>query len=297
MTTKTLRNFRYLKYLLYVAPGFALWFVLALLPNLQIFRLSLFEWNGISAAKKYVGLDNFHYLLLDPNTKRYIINTVLYIIFLLAIQTAISLGLAIALRRSTAHNHFFRTLFFSPLVLSSIMVGMIWGYMYDPNLGIINKLLSELGLGAYRHNWLGAAALGVFCVVLVHIWHNLGIAITLIMAGLQTIPETLYEAASVEGASPGETFRYVTLPLLMPTLLRVSLLTIVGGALAFDYAFTLGGSLTSSEFDTLSVTMFRSLNGTNVGLPSAIGVLLALLIFVVFIIQYIVTRKVEDAIH
>jgi len=296
MRRSFLHEYRYLKFLLFIVPAFGTWFIFALWPNLEIFYLAFYKWNGISKVKTFVGFDNFNNLFLDPSLPKAILNTAFYVLFLFMIQNIIAVLLAVILKRNTGSNNFFRTLFFSPLVLSTVMVAMTWGYMYDPNLGVINNVLGSIGLKSLQVDWLGASGRAILCIVLVHIWHNMGYAITLILAGLQTIPDTLYEAADVEGSNRVNTFFNITLPLLLPTLLRVSLLTIIGGALAFDYVYTLGGSMTVSEFDTLAVYMFRVMNyGVNVGRPSTVGVLIACIIFIVFLMQFVLTKKVEDS--
>ena len=298
MKNSFLYKYRYYKYLLFILPGFIIWFVLAVYPNIEVFPLSLYRWNGISKAKIYLGLQNFDTVLSNPNFKISFINTVFYVIFLFVIQTIIAVLLSIILKENTAHNRFFRTLFFLPLVFSSVMVGLTWGYMYDPNLGVLNQLLPKLGLQGFNNfNWLGEPVRAIFFIVLVHIWASIGFPITIITAGLQTIPETLYEAINVEGASSMQTFSYLTFPLLLPTLLRVTLLTVISGAKAFDYVFLMGSTLSDSPFDTWSVYIYRSLQNQNLGLPAAIGVLLGIILFVIFLIQYVITKRVEESVN
>lgn len=299
MNSSTIKEYRHLKYLFFIFPGLLIWFVFGLLPNLQIFWLAFFRWNGVSKVKKYVGIQNFKEFYLDPTFSKVVTNTIFYVLFLLLVQTVISLLLAIILKDTTRSNNFFRALYFSPLVLSTAIVGMTWGYMYDPNLGVINQVLNTVGLKNLQQDWLGTPGMAILCVVIVHIWHNIGYPITIILAGLQTIPENLYEAASVEGASSAKSFFNITLPMIMPTLLRVALLTIITGAMAFDYVYILGSSTgqgVATEFDTLPAYMYRAFN-TNVGRPASIGVMLSLTMFMIFIVQYTVTKKVENSVN
>ena len=299
MLKSLVQKYRHYKYLLLILPGVIVWFVLAIYPNLEVFPLSLYRWNGISQTKTYVGLQNFNTITSDPNLRKGFINTILYVLFLFVIQSVIAVLLSVILRENTTHNKFFRTLFFLPLVFSSVMVGLTWGYMYDPNLGVLNQLLVKLGLQDFNgFNWLGEPVRAILCIVLVHIWANIGYPITIITAGLQTIPETLYEAADVEGTNALQSFIYVTFPLLLPTLLRITLLTIITGAMAFDYVFLMGSTTgVASPFDTWSVYIYKGLQGQNLGLPAASGVLLGIILFIIFMIQYTVTRKVEDSVN
>ena len=162
----------------------------------------VFQMERISPEKTFVGLQNFREVFLDPHLKIVILNTFIYIFSLLILQTAIALCLTLVLHRNTRINKFFRTLFFSPLVLSGAVVGLTWGYMYDTNLGMINSLLGAAGLQSLQQNWLGIAGVSVLCVVLVHIWQNLGYPLTMMLAGMNNIPKNLYEVAQVEGAGP-----------------------------------------------------------------------------------------------
>lgn len=285
------------KYLLYIAPAFLIWFIFALIPNIDIFRLQFYKWNGVSPEKTFVGLDNFRVFANDPNVPQAITNTIIYVLFLCIVQTVLALGIAMALKKNTRINRAFRTFVFSPVVISSILVAIIWSYMFDPNLGVINTLLTNIGLENLALNWLGTPILGICCIAFVHMWHNLGYAVLFYLAGLQTIPDELYEAAAVSGANSVQAFFKVTLPLLAPTLTRVMLLTISTAAIAFDYVYALAGSMAISEFDTLSVYMFRKISGSgsNFGLSAMVGSLIAMVVFITFIIQHFVTKRFENA--
>lgn len=287
-----------MKYFFMMFPILIIWFVLTVYPNLEVVPLSFYKWNGISKDKLFVGLQNFETIISNPDFNRELVNTLLYILFLFVIQTVLALLFAMILKKNTSHNKLFRTFFFLPLVFSSVMVGLTWSYMYDPNLGILNQLFSSVGLKAFNNfNWLGESNRAVLFIVLVHIWANIGYPLTIIIAGLQTISDSLYEAANVEGASIVKIFFNVTLPLLLPTLLRVTLLTLATGAMAFDYVLLLGSTRQSTAFDTWSVGIFKALLFPNLGLPAAKGVMLGIVMFFIFLTQYVVTKKVEDSIN
>ncbi len=279
------------KYVLIMLPGLICWFVLAVWPHLEVIPMAFYKWNGYSSNKLFVGWQNFEMFFNSTGFSEGLKNTVLYVFFLLAVQTVLAVLLAIALKRNTGQNRFFRTFFFLPLVFSSVMVGLTWGYIFDPNLGMLNQLLGAMGFGGFEsYYWLGEPARAVFLVVLVHIWANIGYPLTLLTAALQD------EAAQVEGATAAKQFKRITFPLLMPTLLRIGLLTILTGAMTFDYIFLLGSSGYANDYDTWAVSIYRGLAGSNMGIPSAIGVLLGAVLFVIFLIQFVVTKKVEDSI-
>lgn len=291
-------KYRHFKYLLFILPAFALWFVFALLPNLQVFWLSLFEWNGISEVKKYVGLDNFRKFFILPELSfRIIGNTFFYILFLSILVTILATLLAVVLKKNTGFNRLFRSMVFFPFVLSTVAVGLTWGLIYDPNFGIISAGLQVLGFSPIQKDWLGIPVFSVLMIVLTQIWHGLGVPVTISIAGLMSIPETLYEAAVIEGAGSANKFFRITLPLFLPTLSRIMLLNTISGALAFDYIFVIRNAMMTTQYDTMAAHMYRSMmSSQSVGLTSSIGVMISIFVFIVFLIQFVVTKKIENAI-
>ncbi len=298
MSTGFYKKYRHMKYILVIIPSLVAWFTFSVYPNLEVFVLGFYKWNGISKVKEFVGWENFGYLINDLDFSQGVMNSIFYILFLFLFQTVLSLLLAVILKNNTTHNKFFKTFFFLPLVFSSVMVGLTWGYMYDPNLGIINTIMTNLGFKSFEgFDWLFEPTRGVLCVVLVHIWANIGYPLTIITAGLNSISDTLYEAAHVEGASRTRAFMSITIPLLMPTLLRISMLTLSTGALAFDYVFLLGSTMQASPFDTISVRIYKSLSGDNLGMPAAMGSFLGVVLMMIFVLQFVITKKVEDSVN
>lgn len=294
---KTFRKkYGHFKYLLFILPSLIGFYTFAIHPNLAVYPLAFHKWNGLSPNKTYVGWQNFKVITNDPNFWRGVSNTVLYILFLIGIQTVLALLLAVILRKGTRHNYFFRTFFFLPMVLSSVTVGLTWSYMYDPNIGILNELFVWLGFdGMKGFNWVGLDRIrSIASIVFIHIWHNLGYPITILTASIVGIPETLYEAAAVEGANPFQVFFRVTLPLILPGISTILLLTTITGAQAFDYVFLMSGSGTGAIYDTFAVGIYRSLmNSTNLGMPAAQGIMLGITVAIVVLFQFRFSRRVE----
>ena len=288
-----------LKYVFLVVPTLTIWFTLNIFPQLGVYRLAFFKWNGFSKIQTFVGWQNFQTVFNDPYTIRYISNTLLYILFLFTIQTFLAISFALILKRNTIPNRMFRTFFFLPMVFSSVMVGLTWGYMYDANLGILNNLFVAAGnKGFAGFDWLGQPSRAVYFIVMVHIWANIGFPLTILTAGLHTIPETLYEAATIDGATANQSFWGITIPLLLPTLLRISLLTLTTGAMAFDYIQIFGASASSdirNPFDTIAVITYRTTQrATNFGISAVYSVFLALILLVFFAAQYFAQKKAEE---
>lgn len=284
------------KYVLVMLPTLFLFTLFKIYPNFTVFPLSLYDWSPIKTSKEYVGLRNFRMLFLinQDQTMKLITNTVTYVLALFLIQTVLSLILAIALQKNTKTNTFFRAYFFLPKVFSAAMVGLTWEFMYDPNLGIINGILGALGVEGYPGKYFFSGnTISVILIVIVHIWANIGYPIMYIISGISTIPEDLYEAAMIDGANDWRQFLHITLPLLIPTLSRISLLTLTTGVLAADYIVMLGGA-SNGRAATLSSYVFEQTRiGTDYGTVSALSVLLFFILAILSIIQYVGMRKIE----
>lgn len=293
------RKHRYFRYILYALPILLVWFVLSIYPHVQIIPLSTYKWGTFVQSKEFVGA--YYYKMLFTyqwsDTWRYIRNTLWYIFFLFAIQTVMALSLALILQKNTTHNKAFRALFFLPMVFSATMVSLTWSYMYDPNLGIINTLLGALGVEGYPgHNFFKPDWCAILFIVLVHIWHNIGYPITIFTSGLQTIPTDLYEAATLDGTTVWTKFWKVTFPLLLPTILRTTMLTLSTGALAYDYVLMMGSRMTTVSFDTWGSAIYKTISlDTDYGMASARSVILFVILVILCVVQYLATKKVEDS--
>ena len=289
------------KYVLAVIPSLVLYLIFSIYPNLEVFPKSLYKWSPLRSAKTFVGLHNFEILftvkLKDTLDKAG--NTLMYIMGLFVIQTILSLILALALQKGTRKNKFFRAYFFLPMVFSTTMVSMTWTYMYDPNLGVINNLLGFLGRDGFPGKYLMSPNWqAILLIVLVHIWANIGYPIMIILSGLNTISGDLGEAARIDGANTWQTFTKITMPLLIPTLLRLSLMTISTGAMASDYIVMMGSRTANLPYDTWSAYMYKeTLNGIDYGGVSACGVLMFFVLATASIIQFLAMRKTEERIY
>ena len=288
------------KYVLTMLPILSVFTLFKIYPNIAVFPLSLYDWSPISEEKIYVGFKNFT-LLFDIQGSEMIpklVNTAMYVGFLLLIQTTIALLLTLSLRKNTIFNTIFRTYFFIPLMLSSTMISMTWNYMLDPNLGIFNLILGKLGVDGYPGtNLLGKNTVAILIIVIVHIWANIGYPIMMLLAGLSGVSEDLREAAKLDGANSSQVFWNVEFPIILPTLLRMALTTITTGAMAVDYLYMIGGN-SSTNFDTWSSWIYRGTMGMgNYGLVSAGGVVLALILGTVVIVQYTTMSMIEKKLY
>lgn len=294
------RRQKYWKFMILVVPLLAIWAIFAIYPNLSIYELMFYKYSGFGSEKIFVGLQNIKIVLLKGEWVTFLKNTAVYIFYLLIIQTILSLFLSLALAKNTRHNRFFRALFFITMVFSSVMVGLTWSFIYDANLGILNNILSWLGFKSMAgYNWMASDNSALLCIVIVHIWANIGYPITILTAGINTIPVEVNEAAMIDGASKCRTFWHITLPLLSPTLLNMTMLTVTTGAMAFDYVLLLGSSMTTTGFDTWSVQIYKSIiqSSPQYGTIAVHSAMLGILMIVMTVIQFVIQRNVAKRVQ
>lgn len=282
------------KYVLWVVPSLFLLVLFQVYPNVAIFPMSLYEWSPIKTVRTFVGTHNFDMLFTVnlEDTLEITTNTLLYIGGLFVVQTLLALVLALALQKNTRKNRFFRAYFFLPMVFSATMISMTWNYMYDPNLGVINTFLGMLGVDGYPGvNLMDAGWKAILLIVFVHIWANIGYPLIIITSGLNTISGELGEAAMVDGANSWQTFTKITFPLLMPTLFRLSLMTITTGAMAANYIVMMG----TRHSQTWSSYIYnQTRGGTDYGSASAAAVLLFVFLAIASAVQFFAMRKIEN---
>ncbi len=279
----------------FLAPGLVIYSVVVVYPMLYSAYLSLFRWDGVAPKKIFVGFQNY-VTLLTRNEVFWVAlkNNAIWLLAALLVPTSIGLGLALVLNSRFRGSHIFRSIFYFPAVLSLAVVGLIWTWIYHPDLGLANQLLDALGLKVLKRNWLSDPQIAIYPVILAATWNAVGLPMLLFLAGLQTIPPEMHEAAKVEGAGPIRRFLYVTFPLLRETTLIVLAITSINALKAYDivYAMTNGGPANRTQL--LSTWMyFLTYNYNEVGLGTAIAVVLFSLTLI-FAIPYIrmMTRKV-----
>jgi raffinose/stachyose/melibiose transport system permease protein len=286
----------YLRFLpwVFIAPALVIYTVIVVYPMIYSSYLSLFRWDGISPRKVFVGLQNY-VILLTQNEVFWIAlkNNAVWLVASLLLPTSIGLGFALILNSKFRGSHVFRSIFYFPAVLSLAVVGLIWTWIYHPDLGLLNQALSSAGLKSLTRNWLSDPQIALYPVIIAATWNAVGLPMLLFLAGLQTVPEELLEAAKIDGASPIRRFLLVTFPLLRETTLIVLAITAINALKAYDivYAMTNGGPANRTQL--LSTWMyFLTYNYNTVGQGTAIAVIL-FAITLIFAIPYIrfMTRK------
>ena len=232
-------------------------------PFIANLRYSLTRWDRITEPE-FVGFRNFINLLTNDDLFYKVLGNNLRFTFLVVLfQTLFSLIFAIFLVKNTRANIALRTLFFFPTILSSVSVGMIWLFMYDPNFGAINLFFTRLGLEGFALNWLGSESSALYAITFTQVWFHTGQMMVIYIAGLQQIPQELYEAAEMDGASRWQQFRNVTWTMSIPTTIVVMAYTTIQSFRAFDliFAMTQGGPNNSSNIFAVLIyqTVFSEL--------------------------------------
>lgn len=253
-------------------------------PALFTIYLSLHKWSVLDPTRPFVGLHNYRLLFADERFWNAMINTVIYLIQI-PIGMAISLALALVLNQKLRGIRILRTIYYIPAVTSLVVVALMWRWIYNKDFGILNYLLSFLNLGPY--GWLQSVQLAMPSIMIMAIWLGLGARMLLFLAGLQSISDEYYDAASVDGATGWSRFRFITFPLLMPTTFFVLITSVIGSFQVFTpvYVLTGGGPAGSTDVAVHRI-YFEAWQNLRFGYASAETVVLFVCLFALTILQF-----------
>jgi len=280
-----------LSYLLFLVAPMALYVIFFIIPNVTTYLYSFFDYNMFEEMK-FNGLKNYTDLFKDRKFVMAFQNTLIYAITVIIGQNALALGFALFLYRTSRVNNFFRVLFYLPAILSSIAIGFIWGFIYDPTIGIINTAMNNVDMQQFALNWLGDRPLVMFSIAFVHIWQAVGGATIIFIAGLIGIPAELYESAKIDGAGRWQTFKSITFPQLMPVTLINVVLTTIGCFKSFDYVYVLTGGGGDGSSNVLATLLFKTgFQFTRIGYASSIAVILSITVTLIAIVQLRLYRE------
>jgi multiple sugar transport system permease protein len=278
----------------FVAPALLVIGVFFFLPVFAALVMSLTDFDIYALADlrnlRFVGLSNYAQLLQTPLFWQAFGNTLYFVVVGVPLSIGVSLGAALLLHSRLARfKALFRTALFAPVVTTLVAVAVIWRYLFNTRYGLLNYALG--GVGIQPIDWLGDPHWAMPAIIVFAVWKNFGYNMIILLAGLQSIPEELYEAARIDGASIWRQFRYVTLPMLAPMLLMVSILTIAGYFQLFaePYVMTQGGPL-QSTVSVLYLMYEEGFKWWNLGSASAVAFVLFLVIFGITALQLRYTR-------
>lgn len=265
--------------LLFLLPSFLLYAVFALFPVLRTVQISFLKWDGFSDTKQFVGGENYHDLATDPIFRDALWHNVVWTVMTICVAVVIALALAVTLARLRRGRSFFRVAFFLPNVISLSVVAIIWAQLYHPLVGPVNLILKRVGLGRLAHLWLGDPATVLPAINVANNWQSYGFYMVILLAGLQGIDTTLYDAALVDGAGPWALFRHVTLPGLRNVLNLVIILAFINALKGFTlvWVMTQGGPVHTSEL--LATYIYRAaFIGNTLGPAAAASVVLSVIV-------------------
>jgi len=278
----------------FIFPAVIIFSVFYIIPFIWMFQLGLTDWDGISFTRAFVGLHNFKEILQDNNWWQSVRNAGYITLIALTFQNILAFMLAWACDREIRMKNFYRVIFFIPPVLSAVVVGLVWRFIINDVEGanIINRVLVQLGFSNLAHNWLSDPKTALTTVALVHCWQGFGWGFLIFLAGLQTIPRELYEAARIDGADSWQAFKKITLPLMVPVIVLVAILTVLGTMNVFALIISLvGGEFAGHTSVPVLRIYYSMMRSSRFGYACAQGVTFGMMLVVISFIQYRFIRK------
>ncbi|GIL12344.1 MAG: ABC transporter permease [Chloroflexota bacterium] len=287
------RRINWTPYLFLLAP-LALYFVWIIAPTFYTIYLSLTNWNGVDPVPGFVGLQNFERLFTKDRTfSEALLNNVRWLVVFITIPTTLGLGLAMIFNNEMRGGRWYKISFYSPLVMSLPVIGLIWGWVYHPRAGLLNGFLQAIGVSS-PPGWLGDRELAIWAVIIAAVWRQVGYVMVLYLAGLKNIDPSFVDAARVDGANRWQLFRHVVLPLLAPVTTIIVVISIIDSLRAFDLVsiMTRGGQSTQVLANFMYIEAF---NNYRMGYGAAIAVVLFAisLVFIGFYLSRVIRDELE----
>ena len=280
----------------FIAPAALFFLVFSLYPFYKVFQLSVTDWDGISASANFVGLNNFKDLLFhDPVFWLSMKNAAVVTILALTVQNFLALFLAFLCDRDIKGGNIYRVIFYLPPVLSGIVVGLIWNWIYDGNYGLLNHFLEFIGLGYLSRAWLADSHTALFSISIIHMWKGFGWGFVILLAGVQSIPRELYEAARVDGANTWVVFKNITAPLMIPVFILVSILTILGTMQIFDIIIATTGGGPGYHTEVPITRIFQTMiAASRFGYACVMGIVFGLILLALSMLQIRVSKAMRQ---
>jgi ABC-type sugar transport system permease subunit len=274
---------------LLVGPAVLVFLAFVIFPVVMAAYYGFYRWAGYGPPTDFVGLQNYIVILTDPAFLQALGHNAFIVVMSLVLQGPIAILLALLLNRKMRGQSLIRVLIFVPYVISEVVVGTGWSLMLQTN-GALNGVLEKLGLGGLAHDWLSDPNIAIWTLMGILTWKYVGFAVILFLAGLQGVPEELYEAAALDGASYWQIQRRITLPLLGPTLRIWAFLSIIGALQLFDLVYIIWGQYVASTAGTSTMATYMVANGRNAG-NYGYGNAVAVVIFLISLIVALIYQR------
>ena len=275
-----------------LAPALVLFALVALLPVAELLALSVshVEWRQGVAQWRFVGTEQYVRTFGDALFRAGVLNTAVFAVVAVAVQMVLGFTLALLTTKVARGRVAYRTVFLLPILVPGIVIGAIWKLMYNFDFGVINQLLGVLGLPPV--DWLGNTATALASVIAVDVWHWTPFVFLLMLAGLESLPQDIYEATRVDGATFAQELRYVTLPLMAPTIAVAFVFRLIVGVKVFDEIYLLTGGGPGTATEVVSYTIFRRFfTEGQMGYGAAMSVVVLLALIALFVLARVATRR------
>ncbi|MGO2083399.1 carbohydrate ABC transporter permease [Vagococcus sp.] len=278
----------------FLAPALILLIIFLIVPIGMVFYYAFTDYYLLTPdARQFIGLENFKQLFNDPIFIKSVWNTAKFVIWIIPVQLGAALGMALIINKNRKGNMFFKIAFFAPVVMSLVVISILWLYLLNPNDGLINALLNQLGIKSMP--FLTSPKQAMYTIVFVSAWQGAGYQMLLLLGGMQNIPQDVYEAAEIDGFSKFQQFRYITLPLLKPTAIFVLLTTLISAfkLIVQPMVMTQGGPMNS----TMTMVYYIYQTGFTdrlVGYSSSIALVFTTMIGLITIAQRKLIKEDKD---
>jgi len=282
----------FLAALAFMAPALGFVGVLLLYPVAYNIYISFTAWSRFVGYNRLVGFANYLHALNDPNFSAAAQNTVVWVLASLVLPVTLGLALAVVLRGVRGEESL-KTVFFLPRLIAPTAIGAIWYYVYAGN-GVINTVLRSVGLGGLVRSWLYEPATITPAIIVTYVWQTTGLVMVLVLIGLAALPREPIEAAHVEGASPWQVYRYVILPMLFPTLLVVTIISVIAGFTTFDLVWVMGRDYPDPSTLTLAIHQYwESFRANHWAYGAAVAVILGGIALLITWLQVVLQHRYE----
>jgi ABC-type sugar transport system permease subunit len=286
---------RYRAGIFFVLPALILYLLFMVYPFFRSIYFSLTNWNGVTAVKEWVGLANYRELIGDGLFWLSLQHTIIWVVVGTIAPIVFGMLLALLLWRRPKGFTLFRTIFFMPQVLSTVVIGIVWSWIYNPIFGILNEALDAVGLEDLSRGWLGDPDVALYAVLVAAIWATIGFVFVILLAGLQNVSKDLLEAATIDGANVWQRFWNVTVPQLAGVINVVIAFLLIGGFSVFDIVFVMTGGGPANATDVLATFTYKeAFTQNNVGYASAIAVVITV-ISLIASVTFIRLRERQEA--
>ncbi|WP_337099341.1 carbohydrate ABC transporter permease [Paenibacillus sp. YIM B09110] len=279
---------------LFILPSFLLYTLFVIVPTISSMYLSLTSWDGVSSDIRFIGLSNFVEIWNSERVHNALKNTLLMAVVLVLLENIVAMALAIFVDQVRWFRNLFRSVFYFPVLLSGIVMGFVWTIILNYNFGVLNQLLDVVGLGQLKADWLGNPDYALISIILSTVWKSAGYYMIIYLAGLQSIPQDLSEAASIDGANRWQQFRHITFPLLAGAMTVCIVLSMISALKIFDQIAVMTDGGPGFETETLTYIIYKvGFGELRQGFGTALAQVLFVLIMIVTVIQVKFLRKRE----